>query len=565
MTHTQHESPKVLLIDMPDSCVTSLRQNNYLVSTGSFGYAQEVIPNGDWVIAPLGSEIPELDEQEIVFARIVQLKGTRYQRLRTADGVNYVWTKCDCGIVDPRPCMMAYMQDKFQKIIQRGGIFVIVVDAIYEIDYVTSKSRNGGPDDDEFPSTRTNWNMLPALKQLDVTNSDGSHIDFVRTELGSLLKKAAKASSYDCTIKPDKLDAKLWHPLATNKAGDVVAAWIGEEDGGGAILLVPQLPSFHMIICDLLETWMANRAPHLFPHIEGSKWLHLPEYEIPKVIELRKEAEQVLSYAQNKAAEIESEICKVQAAGSDWYELLSGTDAKLVTAVIATLKSFGFKNVIDMDKARPEQVSKAEDIQITDINPVLVIDVKGLKGSGTDDDVRQSQKHASIRTYDEQGSTKYKALAILNTQRSIPPDKRNPNPFRDEIIKDAIQTRQGVMTTWDLFNIAKNKKRWNWPDRATQDIFYRNGRIDPVPSHYVHIGEVVKEFKGAFGIVPSREIKKGETLVLRNKHQFEEFVVQSLVVNDAKVEVASAGSNAGVGCTLTNLKAKIGTPVYAIQ
>jgi len=105
-----------------------------------------------------------------------------------------------------------------------------------------------------------------------------------------------------------------------------------------------------------------------------------------------------------------------------------------------------------------------------------------------------------------------------------------------------------LMTTWDLFKVLRNKEALGWPPEVVLPIFYRNGRIDPVPAHYREIGKIMKVWQKAFGVIPSEPIRAGATLAIEVGDTFEELVAGSLQIEGQGVGEAPSGSDCGVGC-----------------
>src|SRR5262249_7467850 len=148
---------------------------------------------------------------------------------------------------------------------------------------------------------------------------------------------------------------------------------------------------------------------------------------------------EIESEAQKKIETIRNEIETLRNINADWYTLLRGSGDELVQAVIRSLRSLGFKSVLDIDeeeKKKGNDNGLREDIQIHDRRPILVVDVKGINGKPDDDESRQAEKHATMRmrewkTHDVQ------PLTIINHERHLPPHDRDQQAYRDEIVANA--------------------------------------------------------------------------------------------------------------------------------
>jgi len=332
------------------------------------------------------------------------------------------------------------------------------------------------------------------------------------------------------------------------------------------MLLLPQMPNVDTVLVQLVEEWIAHWCPSLFPHIEGAKWVHRAEYEIPRVLELQAEMTQVKKHAERETERIEAKIAQIREDNQDWYTLLQGTGDELKDTVIRSLQKIGFSQVVDVDeeaKANDESTTLREDIQVLDASPTLIIDVKGVRGHPDDDEARQAEKHALMRIR-EWKRADIQPLTIINHQRHLPPHNRDAQAFRDEIIGNAEDTKLGLMTTWDLFRILRNKDALNWPIEVVTPIFYRTGRIDPVPEHYSEIGTIVKVWQTAFSIIPSQNVSTGIRMAVETGDTFIEFAANSVQIDRQDVEKAPAESQCGIGFEGASETLHVGQRVFVI-
>jgi len=93
---------------------------------------------------------------------------------------------------------------------------------------------------------------------------------------------------------------------------------------------------------------------------------------------------------------------------------------------------------------------------------------------------------------------------------------------------------------------TRNVKNLHWQPEQVLPIFYRIGKIDPVPEHYTSIGRVEKSWSTAFGIKPTSEVRVGDILAVESQGSFIEFEVESLEIDDQPVEVGEVGAKLGV-------------------
>jgi len=562
--------PNILLVDMPSQCKEVLCRAGYNVAVGSFGTPYRVKASTKLMhVSTKSVVLPNYEEQEVV---LVDTEGPKAVDKVIEDapveGVDEVWQSCESGIIDPRPRAMRLVRKAFERIWNHGGVFVVFVSDKEKIKYIYGHADQYGGFSQRERFALSNWSFLGDLDSVDASSAYGQEIRFDPRggDLVRLLERGAEGVHYECTLEPHCSQASSWGSLAKNKYGGDVAGVLVLDDPSRFMLVLPKMPAVHQIVVELLEKWCALWSPALFPHIEGGRWVHRPEYEIPKVIEIQRQIKEVNRQTEEAVQKLEAEVKKTREENSDWYVLLRGTGGDLVQAVIRALHKAGFRRVVDVDKESHERGADStlrEDIQVHDGSPTLVIDVKGVKGCPDDDETRQAEKHAIMRIR-EWKRTDVKPLTIVNHQRHLPPRDRHAQAYRQEIIDNARDTGLGLMTTWDLFTLIRNKEALGWPEAVVLPIFYRPGRIEPVPEHYHEIGKIVKVWQSALGIVPSAQIRVGARFAIQVGDTFEEIVSESLQVESQQVEAASPGSNCGIACEDASGRFREGMRVFLV-
>jgi hypothetical protein len=94
------------------------------------------------------------------------------------------------------------------------------------------------------------------------------------------------------------------------------------------------------------------------------------------------------------------------------------------------------------------------------------------------------------------------ALSIINHERHKPALQReNQSPFRDVILENARQHNFGVMTTWDLYRLARGAGRNEWVPATLIPLFYQHARISPIPPHLLLVDTL---HTGGGAVDPSR-------------------------------------------------------------
>lgn len=516
------------------------------------------------------SALPNYTEQEIV---VVELhiddfgNGPDGEKHRP-DGEPDLWAKCDRGLIDPRARSALNVRESFNRTLKAGGVFIVFADARTGIELIIARKQGwrGGELYDQEPFPHDVWRFIDELGDITVHNDHGMEMHAIdNSVLGRLLAGHLDGGQFLCTVEGGYRREDSWVTLAENKFGQPVAI-CRCRGTKGTVIIVPQIADKGRFLESLFTNVLPELAPHLFPHIERGVWTHRPEYELPKVIELKSQQEEIERRAREAIALLEIELEKEREVQGWINNLLTGTDEELVEAVKRALSEIGFSEVVDVDEERDKEgKSRREDLQITDQSPTLVIDVKGIGGYPSDDHVLQADKHATIRMREE-NRTDINGLSIINHQRHLPPlDRENAMPFRKELIDVAEEHSLGLMTSWDLYRFVRNFRKLGWHSDNVKPIFYKRGRIEVVPLNYQFIGRIAKAWTDKFGVViENGELRIGERIAIEFPIEFEEDQVDSIRVNDQNVETASVGDPVGLLWPAAGPKLREGMRVYRI-
>ena len=232
------------------------------------------------------------------------------------------------------------------------------------------------------------------------------------------------------------------------------------------------------------------------------------------------------------------------------HELLAATDDELVAAVIVTLRELGFDDVSDVDAGKDIADDLREDIHIRDPErPAVLGEVKGIAGLPKESSSLQVVKYLAPRMREWQ-TTELRGLTLINHQRQLAPLQRvHDHVFQDDVITTAQAQQVTLMTTWELFRIARNAARLGWTHSDIAALFYVDGRPDVVPAHYQSIGEIDACWPraSAFAVSLSAPLRVGDRLAIETPVDFVEVEAVTLQLDDASVDDAAAGDHAGIG------------------
>ncbi|MCA7884680.1 hypothetical protein LGM58_15900, partial [Burkholderia contaminans] len=138
----------------------------------------------------------------------------------------------------------------------------------------------------------------------------------------------------------------------------------------------------------------------------------------------------------------------------------------------------------------------------------------------------------------------------------------------EELLTVADETSLGLMTSFDLYRILVNMRRWKWTSGDVTPLLYASKRVSVVPTHYEFIGSIAGVWSkaNAFGVViENGAVNVGDTLAIEGPIYFEELTVRSIRVNDAAVQTATIADQAGFPLPESGAKIREGMRVFVIH
>lgn len=570
----KYPKPKILLIDIKDDSEARLKEAGYNVSAGTFGVPYLVPKSDQYLPLNFKPNLPNHSEQEIIIIDLVTDKPLKesHQIREITEGVNDWWSKCDKGIIDTRPLSMLMVQKDFNRILAHGGIFVVFTDEKFTSEYILGQQKYGQfHQEDNIKSN--NWKFLSLLDEnIRVEPDSGTEINVIDSKhsLPSLIRKHTRSGKFNCILHWYGFTTN-WITLAKSKYDSPVAGIINTNDiKKGFIFLLPQIENRSSFLIPFIREILPDFCPHLFPHVEGAKWVEREVYEIPDILDLKTHIVSVQDEARKKIVEFEKEIKSKRDEYGFLHDLITSTDKRLVDAVKKSLSILGFNKIIDVDEEREKQGDKwkDEDILIVDYSPFLLLEIKGIGGKPSDDDALEVGKYVAPRQK-ELKRVDIQCLSIINHQRHIPALERdNDNTFRDLVVTSAEKREIGLLTTWDLYRLVRSYLRNKWNHEQVRDIFYKVGRITPLPNHYKLIGSLEEywEKAGALSITLTYgDIKIGDRIAYELPVEFVEEEITSIQIEDEPVTEASLGSVIGIKTLLSKEQARKVVKVYRVE
>ncbi len=562
------KKPEILLMDFETDVAKGLSSSGFNVSEGTFGTPyfnrNQSLING---IIPNFNFPPNYSEKEIIFINLdnstkpVTIRDYRHEDFKLTTTTYH-------KSIDPRLWGMIAARRSFNRILEHKGIFVIFADQRKE--YKCQPIDIPGHEQETF--SISNWSFLnifdiDGFQILPDATGKELQIETEDKQLKNVFKRYTQNVSFNYQLNlsyPFDLNCST---LLKNKYDQVIS--IEKKFAQNELVYIfPQFENKKQFILDFIKEFLSERTPSLFPELQGAKWVHDPDYEHSKIIELNHSIEEISKESENKINEIKAEIREIYSSNKYLHDLLTETGDSLVKAVKTTLEVLGFKNVIDSDNELKKDSKKLEDLQIQDKSPLLLIEVKGISTTPSDEDWLAVEKYIAPRMK-EYKRTDIEGLSIINFQKQFPPLERdNKNAIRDVILDNAENNDTGLMSSWDLFKIARSYIQNSWKHEYIQNIFYQNGKINCVPNHYEIIGKIEKIWKenSSIGVILSGvALSKNDRLAFDLENEFVECNIESLQVNDFPIEAAKMGESVGIKINLKLEKLKKGTSVFKIK
>ncbi|NQE46089.1 hypothetical protein C5S31_08730 [ANME-1 cluster archaeon GoMg2] len=475
----KYQKPKILLIDLPDSVLDSVRFAGFNASTGTFGSPYKVELSDGYRPVIYKADLPNYTEQEIIIIDLTPpetLDNPEGEKM-TSEGENDWWAKCSRGEIDPRPRVMNRVHNAFDRILGHGGLFVIFAQSRLRQDLVWGKISYGAFRIDSKINA-DNWSFLSILSPgyFEIKSDSGEEISVSHydSQLLRFLRETVRNARYTATFNPRYEMKKNWIPILSNKFAGFVGGLVKPEDSKGRVLILPQISKKPEAIVTLLQEVLPDLSPHLFSHIEGSPWVEKEEYELDSVLKYKAKKIEIQQRAKRELEMRDKKILGERDKLGFLHGIITKTGTDLVESVKFSLEFIGFKQIIDVDKQILEQDTKApkqEDLQVHDKSPTLLIEIKGISGLPHESDTIQVVKYVPRRMKDW-NKVDVRGVSIINHQRNVPALERdNQNIFTEQQVEDAENHDITILTTWDLFLLIRGMMKWEWDPKAIPCVF----------------------------------------------------------------------------------------------
>ena len=289
----KYYKPKILLIDLPKELNEKLKSAGFNVTAGTFGSPYKVEVSDKYQPVIPNPNLPNFSEQEIIIIDLTPppILNSPAGKKITSEGEDDWWAKCSLGFIDPRPYVMSWVKESFDRILNNGGAFVIFAQPhLYQNICLARKQF------DKFKIEKNiefkNWSFLSILSDFLETKEDyGTEIFLQEQRLKEFyfIKDALKDAEFTATIKFKYHYTNNFKAILKNKYGDDIGGIYFKEESKGRIFILPQITKKSEVVVSLINEFLPTLSPHLFPDFKMFKWVENNEYELDTILNYKTE------------------------------------------------------------------------------------------------------------------------------------------------------------------------------------------------------------------------------------------------------------------------------------
>jgi hypothetical protein len=565
-----YDSPRICAFDLTAAELKSISDSRFNVFGGSLGSivrANNTPGHGHFCL--VNSLVPpNLHEFEILIIDLCSRREVPYdvadhtkKSVKDKDDL-YLYCQYPKNIFDPRPFAAAGISKTIAELQKKESILIVFADSFEEVEYEVV-ANDGGYARIKERVTYDNYSFMPNRIHYH-GNRLGRKINVVPELklLSDLARKYFSKADYRITFyHPTTWDGKKnaksrsFVPIALNDSDEIVS--FAEKNDRQWTFIFPNVEDKASFLLDMLNTFLPDIMPGVFPLSQRNAWLNAKEYYLPKQEEVLGQIDLLEETYKAGRASLDDRLKEIKKEYSFLHQLLTATGDELVQSLIKYLRWLGFDNVVDMDKEHPEK--KEEDIQIELQNGLLIIEAKGLGGTSKDEECSQVAKFR-YRRCEERGKLDVSALYIVNHQRHLPAADRTTPPFTPDQIREAVSDKRGLLTTFRLFNLYFEVEAGIIDRNDAMLAFGSHGLIEFDPKGFVSLGKIQKTFRDGRVIILSFAgitVRVGDQIVIRKNQRLLKTKVESIQM-EGKDVVEVKGGEVGI---MTSLNMNAGQEV----
>lgn len=569
-----YDKPLICVFDVDDNVKQMLETNKFQFEVATTGACVKVPNNkaNDEHFLHLNYEAPaNLHEFDIIMFDMsnenhVEFKNEVFDKRSTkGKQIHALLSRYPQKIFDPRPLSIHVLSKEIEEILRKPSIIIqfcskeeVILYQIVEIDHYEYNITG------EY--SYSNLNFYSEYPGRNLKSGKKLKLPEKETKLSPLLGKYIDKSKYEMIFyhptrwnggKNDKIDTFI--PLIENENGEIVSFCHFVEKG--LIFVFPLIEDKSSFLAELLNIYLPEISPQLFPYHGQFGWLDTGEYLLPNEQQLFDHKIKIEEQYISDIQKVEQQLIENKTKYNFLHHLLSQSGDELVKSVEHYMRWLGFESVRNMDEENPD--IREEDLQIETDKGLLVIEVKGIGGTSTDKDCSQISK-IRFRRAEQRNRFDVSGLYIVNHQRYMPPKSRSNPPFTANQISDAVLDKRGLLTTFDLYKAYFMIEDGLLSKDYVRDRLFDIGLIELTPDGLVSIGTPTEFFNNNTVIIlnlKNSSITKDMYLIAKKNGELKKIKILSIQLNGNDVEEISEGE---VGIKL-NCAIKKGSELFKTQ
>lgn len=548
---TKRDRTKICCLDLDDNLINIL-SDKFDIYNGSLGTPIDVTRiNKNGLKLLLNYDLPDnLQEYEVFVEDMVKKEPIQYiaeDHIRTritGHKAIYCYSFPPQTVFNPCPLGSKILQNCIKTQRKRPAIKIAFQNRYIDADY---DIRDASDIYNRTNETANNYMHLPNFCSLQITGKEVKLCDneLSRNIFESFLDDITYYETYEHPTKwygsNNKENDDFFLPLLLTRNDCVISyIWLTDYD---ITIILPQTTKKKELLEKVFEELLYKHFSNYFPEVEMASWIKNPSYFLPNYQSLLIEKDTLEKKYKEDMSLIEQKIESNNIRFAFLHDILTSTDNELVAAIIKFFRWLGFERIVDKDKELDKDIYE-EDIQIeAKEQGMLVVEIKGINGTSTDDKCSQISKVVR-RRMKEQKRFDVHGLYIVNHQRNIDPVKRLNPPFNDQQVKDAENDERGLCYTWRLFNLYFEIEEDIISKEDARKSFFNSGLIDFNPQ-VVEIGfphNYYNQHTVVCIVIDKQFIKIGDFFYYIDGIRWKKVKIVSIQQNKKNVDFATNGS-----------------------
>lgn len=478
------QKTNICCIDLGQDCIDYLKGLGLAVYEGSFGsvfsFQWDSYSNSKYVLSDVN--LPDNLHEYHVFVGDTDIAIRREYRDDEHQINNIANPEMRCltcnrpiNILDLRPYGSRQLWKFFNDKNKQKVITVVFLGEYNSVSYTASKvsynsSRNIGS-----YSNYDAWSLLYGERK------SGNRVSFEDNRLSRMLYEGRlnEVHYYHTFNTPyvgiddnQKVDPNFMS-LLKNENGECIS-YLYCTKTDSLFCVLPQVENKAVLLKSLFENILFPHFSDFFPDIEGKRWIHNVNYELPEERTIREKIALKQEEYKKAIAELEKEAEEVGKKNEFLKHLLTGTGSQLVKAVKTYLEWLGFTNVIDKDETLDNCEIKEEDLDLNYNGQLVLLEVKGINGTSTDAECSQVNKIV-LRRMKQLKTTDVHGVYVVNNQKNVEPLSRQIPPFNDNQISDAVNQDRTMIYTAQLFALFSDVENGFVTKEEARECFLKPG------------------------------------------------------------------------------------------